>query len=523
MENKGRKKGSNSVFQAASILMVTMFISRILGFVRNIVITTNLGLSYQTDAYYAAFTIPDLIYYALVGGALSAAFIPVFSGYLTNRQEEDGYIMASTILNLVSLVAAGLILLGIIFTPQLVRLMVQFKEESFALTVLLTRVMFAQSFFMCLTGISQGILQSYKHFSSSAFGAVLYNLAIIVVGSLLYQQLGVMGFSLGVVVGSMLNLAVQIPPMIRFGFHYRPIIDLHHPGVRQFFSLVLPVLLGLSMNELNLLVSQYLGSGLGESILSALKQAQQIMQLPIGIFAAAIGLSIFPTMTSHVTKGQMDKYKYDVTMGLRTILFITIPATVGIAVLREPMVRAMYLQRAFTETNLETVASILLFYCLGIVGYSAQQILNRGFYAIQDTKTPVRINIFVLLLNIVLSVILVIPLAQHGLALAYSLSGTVSMLLLYLFLRQRIGQMGGRSILKSALQSLLVSLLMGVIVYWAVYQLELSWDMGSKFAQVGQVLAGVVIGVVVYAVAVIAMKMEETRLFFGIIKRRLGR
>lgn len=255
-----QRKRSNSVFQAAGILMITMMLSRVLGFVRDIAVTGSFSVGAQTDAYLAAFTIPDLIYFALVGGALSSAFIPVFSGYLATKKEEDAYIVASTILNLVSIAALVLIAIGILFTPQLVRMLVKFTDETFELTVLLTRIMFAQSFFMCLAGISQGILQSYKEFAAPAFGAVVYNIAIIVIGLLLQQKLGIMAFTIGVVIGAALNLAMQIQAMVRYQFRYRLILDLHHPGVKKFFLLFLPVVLGLSMNELNLLVSQNLAS-----------------------------------------------------------------------------------------------------------------------------------------------------------------------------------------------------------------------------------------------------------------------
>lgn len=516
-------KKSNSVFQAAGILMITMFLSRILGFVRDIVITGMFSFGYQTDAYYAAFTIPDLIYFALVGGALSSAFIPVFSGYLATKKEKDGYIVASTILNLVSLASLVLIIFGLIFTPQLVRMLVQFPEESFALTVLLTRVMFAQSFFMCLAGISQGILQSYKEFAAPAFGAVVYNIAIIVVGLLLQQKFGIMGFSIGVVVGSVLNLAMQIQAMVRYRFAFRLVIDLHHPGVRRFFLLLLPVVLGLSVNELNLLVSQYLGSGLGDGVLSALKNAQRVMMLPVGIFAAAIGLSIFPTMTRHVARGEMQEYKQNLTMGLRTIIFITLPAAVGLMVLRYPMVRAMYLQFAVTKENIDMISVILFYYCIGIVGYSAQQILNRGYYAVQDTKSPVKINMFILLFNIVLSFLLVGPLAYRGLALAYSISGLLSMVVLGLGLRKRIGPYGGKALLKSALQSIIAAAVMGLVVSFTAGTLEQLLDMSSKFMQVGQVLISAGVGTVVYATMVIVMKMEEAQLLLQIIKRKIGR
>jgi len=526
-KEKPKKKQHSSVLYAAGMLTIMMTISRILGFVRDISVSSMFGISWQADAYTAAFTIPDLIYFALVGGGLSSAFIPVFSSYLATDQDEDAHVMASTILNIVAIASMVLIAIGMIFTPQLIDIMVEFKHENAAeataLTIVLTRLMFAQCFFMCLAGISQGILQCYKEFTVPALGAVVYNIAIIVIGILLAQHIGIAGFTIGVVVGAALNLLLQIRSMRQYGFSYKLTLNLRHPGVKKFFLLFLPVVLGLSMNELNLLVSQRLASGLGGGVVYALKQAQRIMMLPVGIFAAAIGLSVFPTMTSHVARGEMKEYKQNLTMGLRTVIFITLPASVGLIALSHPVVRAMYQQGAVTTVQIELVSVILVYYCIGVVGYGAQQILNRGFYAVQDTKSPVLINVFVLLFNIIISIILVGPFTYRGLAMAYSLSGLLSMLVLGVALRFKIGQYGGKALVKSALQSIIASAVMGVAVYFVANGLEQVLDLSSKLMQVLQVGIGITAGVVVYAAMAIVMRMEEAQQVLRIVKRKLRR
>ena len=526
-KEKPKKKQHSSVLYAAGMLTIMMTISRILGFVRDISVSSMFGISWQADAYTAAFTIPDLIYFALVGGGLSSAFIPVFSSYLATEQDEDAHVMASTILNIVAIASMVLIAIGMVFTPQLIDIMVEFKHENAAeataLTIVLTRLMFAQCFFMCLAGISQGILQCYKEFTVPALGAVVYNIAIIVIGILLAQHIGIAGFTIGVVVGAALNLLLQIRSMRQYGFSYKLTLNLRHPGVKKFFLLFLPVVLGLSMNELNLLVSQRLASGLGGGVVYALKQAQRIMMLPVGIFAAAIGLSVFPTMTSHVARGEMKEYKQNLTMGLRTVIFITLPASVGLIALSHPVVRAMYQQGAVTTVQIELVSVILVYYCIGVVGYGAQQILNRGFYAVQDTKSPVLINVFVLLFNIIISIILVGPFTYRGLAMAYSLSGLLSMLVLGVALRFKIGQYGGKALAKSALQSIIASAVMGVAVYFVANGLEQILDLSSKLMQVLQVGIGITAGVVVYAAMAIVMRMEEAQQVLRIVKRKLRR
>lgn len=503
--------------------MITMSISRVLGYVRDVVMVGEFGMSPQTDAYTAAFQIPDFFYYILVGGALSSAFIPIFSGYIANKQEEDGWIVASTVLNTVLIIGSVLIALGLVFAPQLVRLLVEFKEESFDLTVLLTRVMFAQSFFMCLSGISQGILHSYKRFSAPAIGSMLYNLAIVAIGMIFSEKIGILAFTLGVVFGAFLNFAVQIPDLISIGFKYRSVLDYHHPGVQKFFRLLGPVLLGLSVTHLNLFITTNLGSRLGEGVITALHYAQRIMQLPVGIFAIAIAVAVFPTMTSHAARGEIDLYLKDLSLGFRTIIFITLPAAVGLAVLRLPIVRAMYLLGKGTMDSVEVASTALLFYCLGLVGYSAQQLLNRGFYALQDSKSTVVINVMSIIVNIVLSFVLVQPLGYIGLATAYSVSGLVSMVLLLVFLRRKLGHMDGRRMLQSALQCVLASAIMAAAVLLFTHWSEGAWDMTNKMVQVMQVIGGVVIGAIVYGAAALAMRMEETELVLSIVKRKVGR
>jgi len=519
------QKATNSVMKATGVLVITAFLSRIIGYVRNIVITSTFGLGIDTDAYYAAFTIPDMIYYCLVGGALSSAFIPVFSGYIAKKENEEGYKMASTILNMVAILAAALCVLGVIFAPELVDVLVQFEGEAYTLTVLLTRIMFAQSFFMCITGIAHGILQSYKHFTTPAVGAVLYNITIICVGLILAKvfNLGIMGFSIGVVCGAIMNLAIQIPKLKYYKFKYMFILDLHHEGVKQFFKLLVPVLLGLSMNELNLLANQYFGSGIGDSVLSALKSAQQIMMLPVGIFGAAIGLSIFPTMTEHFANEEYDKYKSDISMSLRNVLFVVVPCTAGLIVLRTPVIRAMYKQGNFTEENVKIVATILIFYSLGIVGYSAQQILNRAFYSSKDTKTPVNINIFILLLNIMLSFFFVKLWAAEGLALAYATSGTVSMIMLGLFLHKKIGSFNGKEIVESAVKIVIATAIMSVALFFLNMILESYLPVGRKLFQIVEVLIELTVGVGIYCVVAVVLKMDEMKMVLGMLKRKIKR
>jgi len=504
--------------------MVAMILSRIIGYVRDMVILARFGQNNLTDAYNAAFSIPDFLYYLLIGGALSSAFIPVFSSYIATDREEDGWRVASTIFNIIIIFMIVGITLGIIFTPQLIYLLVPgFSPANMELTVTMTRIMFFQAFFMALNGISMGILNSYHNFLAPAVGSVMYNLGIIVVGLLLAPRFSIIGFSIGVVAGAAMNFGVQSPALLKLGLRYRPSIDLQHPGVRKIGTLIIPVLIGLSVTHFNLFVNQNLGSSLPEGMISALRTAQRIMQLPIGVFAIAIAMATFPTLTGQAARQEREEFKRTMSLGLRTIIFVTLPSAVGLIALKIPVVRLLFQQGNFTPENTSATAYALLFYSIGLFAYSALQHLNRVFYALQDTKTPVAVGIFTIIVNIALNFLLIRPLGHGGLALAYSLAGIINMLLLLYILKLRLGRLDGRKILFSFLQTLGISCLMGLAAYSVSTVLETYLDTGSKLVQLIQVGAGVSVGVIVFVILALLLKMEEAEMAKAMLLRRFRR
>lgn len=516
------------VAKAAGIIMVAMVLSRILGYARDMVIYAAFGQNHLTDAYNAAFSIPDFLYYLLVGGALSSAFIPVFSGYIAKNQEEEGWRVASTVFNLVLILMLGGIVLGVIFTPALVRLLVPgFSPENQALTVTMTRIMFLQTLFMALNGISMGILNSYQKFLAPALGSVCYNLGIILVGVLLFHyygpELGIISFAIGVVAGAIFNFAVQVPALRKVGLHYHPVIDLKHPGVRKIGALIIPVLIGLSVTHFNLFVNQYLGSTLPDGMISALRAAQRIMQLPIGVFAIAVAVAVFPTLTGQAAREEREQFKATMSLGIRTIIFITVPSAIGLIVLKEPIVRLLFQQGQFTPEDTSATAFALLFYCFGLFAYAVLQLLNRVFYALQDTRTPVTVGIVTILVNIALNFILIKPLGHGGLALAYSLAGIFNMLILLYIFRIKAGAFDGRRILHSFLLTLGISLLMGLAAYGTANIVASVVDTATKTGQIIQVGSGVTVGVIIFGLLALLLKMEEVEQVKHILLRRFGR
>ena len=526
-------KQKNVVMEAAMLLMVTAVISRILGFLRDILIYNQFGQNRITDAYNAAFSIPDFLYMLLVGGALSSAFIPVFSSYIATGRDNEGWEVASIVFNWVIVLLSIGIFLGFIYTDQLIYLLVPgFDPASMEITVNLTRIMFCQVFFMCFSGISMGILNSFKHFSSPALGSVLYNVGIILGGLFLsmpiearYPGYGIAGFSVGVVIGAMLYFLVQVPALKRVGIRYYFSFDLKNPGVRQILLLMFPVLIGLSVSQINLFVNQNLASNLSEGMIAALRTGQRLMQLPVGIFAIAIAVAIFPTMTTNVAKDEIKEFKNTFSLGVRSVFFVTIPSAVGLLVLRVPLIRLIYEYRggAFTHTATLATSEALLYYSIGLFAYGVIHVLSRTFYALKNTAVPVVAGILSIVVNIVFSIILVKPMAQGGLALAYSLAGIFNMLILFIMLRHKIGNIDGNKIMTSFIRIMVASSAMGAIAWSISYGWEKTIGTVGKFAQVGQITVAIVLAVAVYFFLTNLWHMEESAQVISIIKRRFSR
>ncbi len=510
------------VAKAAGIIMVSMVVSRILGYLRDVVIYAQFGQNRLTDAYNAAFSIPDFLYMILVGGALSSAFIPVFSSYLANDNEQEAWQVASILFNSIMLLLVVGVTLGLIYTPSLIRILVPgFDAQTTELTVMLTRIMFAQTFFMVLSGISVGILNSYKHFLAPAIGSVLYNLCIIIVGWILSLKLGIAGFSIGVVVGAMANFGVQLPIVLKKGFRYRFSFNLRHPGVKKILILILPVLIGLSVNQINLFVNQNLASNLDAGLVAALRTGQRLMQLPIAIFAISVAVAVFPTLTTYAAKGDMVNFKRSTSMGLRSVFFITLPSAAGLIALKVPLVRFLFEQGMFTPEATIATSVAVFYYSFGVFAYSGIQVLNRTFYALQDTKTPVIAGVLTIILNIVLNFALIGPMGHGGLALAYSIAGIFNLLLLMLILKYKVNGYGGFKIAYSFIKSLIASVIMGVIVYLSVNYFESLVDINAKLMQASQVLIGVLIGIVIYGGLAYLFKLEELNTVMGILSRKI--
>lgn len=508
--------------RAAFLLMATVILSRILGYGREVALYSLFGQNYITDAYRAAFSIPDFIYLMLVGGALSSSFIPVFSSFVANGEEDEGWKAASIVFNYVMIFLVGLIAVAYIYTEPLINLLAPGLPMSYSqLAVKLTHIMFLQTFFMALNGMAMGVLNSYNRFAAPALGSLVYNLIIILVGWAFFRQFGIAAFSYGVVLGAALNFMVQIPALRRVGMKYYLSFDYRNKGFHQIVILFIPVLAGLGVAQLNLFVNQNLASGLGPGMIGAMNLAQKIMNLPLGIFAVSIATAVFPTMTMLAAKGEMESFKRTTSLGIRAVLLISIPSAFGLLALGEPVIKLLFEQGEFTAQMATVTGQALVYYCVGLFAYAVLQVLNRGFYALKDTATPVIAAVITIGANIILSINLINVMGLRGLALSYSLAGIVNVVILLVVLKVKLGKIGGIKIIKSFTISVLASVVMMIAVKYSFTYVITVLHYHSKINLLLGTTVTSILGAAIYMAFVYGFKLEETQLVINMFRKKL--
>jgi putative peptidoglycan lipid II flippase len=458
---------------ASLILTVAALASRLLGWIRLLVIGSQFGASRELDAYFAAFRIPDAIFQLVVAGALSAALIPVFASYRARGQDVEAWTLASSIINLVLIALAGLSLVMAIFAPFLVPIVAPgFDAPTTELTIRMTRIMLLSPVLIGMGAVVTGILNSYQQFTVPAIAPLLYNFAIILAAIFLAPIIGVEGLAVGVAIGSLAHLAVQLPSLARVGQRYDLTIGLGHPGVRRVAWLMGPRTLGLAAGQLNFIVSTILASGLPEGSLTAYNYAFQLSQIPVGVIGVSIAVALFPTLSQDAALGRIGDIRHQVANAVRVLIFIAAPLTAIMVVLREPLTSVFYQYGLFSQTATEATANALLYFAIGLVGHIVVHVLTRAFYAMQDTKTPVAWAVVAVAVNIVLMAFLVGPMGVAGLALALSISAVLEVIGLLWSLRRRLESVEGGEIIRSLLRAGVAALAAGFLMFGGLAVVE---------------------------------------------------
>ena len=509
------------IARAAGLVMALFVVSRLLGLLREMVISHQFGTGGELDAYLAAFRLPDILFQIVAGGALASAFIPTFAAHLARQDGKGAWRLASAIINLVLILTSVAAVLAALLAPWLVSAIIApgFDANRQALTADLMRVMLITPVIFGVSGVIMGILNAQQHFLLPALAPILYNLGIVLGAVILAPDMGVKGLAVGVVAGALGHLVVQIPALVRHGLRYLPILGLRDPGVREVGRLMLPRVVGLAAVQINFLVNTILASGLVAGSLAAINYAWLLMLLPQGVFAQSIATAAFPTFSTQAAKGQVVEMRSTLAATLRAILYLALPAAVGLIVLSRPLVQLIFQRGAFTETSTEMVAWALAFYALGLPAHAVVEIVVRAFYALHNTKTPVMVGIGAMWLNVILSLLFILAfgalgwMAHGGLALSNSLATTVEMAALLYIIRRRLDGLEGRRMLASLARIGLASALMGAVAAL------LAWLLRDQSAWLS---AGVAVsaGIAGYAAASLALRSPEPWAVWNMIARR---
>ena len=461
------------------IISLATLTSRILGFIRDVIIARLFGVYLAAQAFVVAFRIPNLFRDLVGEGASNAAIVPVLSEYNLKHSREEFWELVNILLNLLIVILSAITILGIIFSPLIVRLIapgfIGFPEKLQA-TINLNRIIFPYILLIGLAVYAMAVLNSLKSFAVSAFAPCFLNIAIIVC-ALLFGE-GTTGLASGVLLGGILQLAVQIPLLYKKGLRLKFILNLGHPAVVQIKNLMLPRLFSSGIYQLNNFVDTIFGSLIavvGDGGVAVLYFAYRIIQFPIGIFSNAIAQAILPTFSTQVLEKNQENLKNTLVWGLRIVFFVMLPTTVLFMILAGGIVSGLFGGGKFDLNSAQLTSNALFFYSIGLTAYGGTKILQSCFFALKDTVTPTKIAGLALLTNIILNALLMFPLKIGGLALATSISGIISFLFLFFMLSKRLSGFGEYEILKSFLRILAATLCMGAVCFLVNRALNFGW------------------------------------------------
>jgi putative peptidoglycan lipid II flippase len=526
--NNSAPSANQQIARAAGTVAIAMVISKLAGLAAEILTAKAFGTGMQSEAFFASNRFAEIIFNLVAGGALASAFIPTFMGLLTKDDRQGAWKLASAIANLVVLVLTLVSVLSAIFAPQIVHYILApgfsaASPEKEALAVALLRIQLPSAVIFGLSGLAMGILNAHQRFLFPALAPALYQFGWIFGILVLAPYIGVYGLGWGVVLGALLHLLIQVPWLRRLPHQsYSPGLGLDLPAVREVARLMGPRLFGVAIVQLNFLVNTYLSSMQPAGSVTAISLAFPLLIMPESAIAQSIAIAALPTFSAQVARGNLDEMRSSLASVLRSVLLLAIPATLGLILLRVPIVTLLYQHGEFTEASTQMVAWALLWYGIGLVGHSVVEIISRAFYALHDTKTPVLVGIGAMSLNLVFSILFSNMFAKigwmplGGLALAISLATFLEMIGLLILMSRKLKGLKGGSIWEAVGQSVLATVGMGAaLMAWSV----LTQNRNPALV----VLGGVAIGGLVYLLIVWLLRVREVRQVWSVLKVRVFR
>ncbi len=515
------------VFQAAGLVATAVLVSRIIGLVRDMVTKNYLGaLTLDATAYDAANRLPETIFFVIAGGAIGSAFIPTFTGYFTREDDAGGWRLFSAIINLLTITVAVIAGIAILFAPQYVIFfmgdLVADNPDLLQMSVKLMRIMLLSPIIFAASGVIMGALNARQHFLLPALAPIVYNAGIII-GAISWAAMGrepVVGLAVGTVGGAAAHLLIQLPGLRQKRARYTAVFTLRDKGVQQVLRLMAPRVLGLSFSELNYFIILYLTDSMPMGSYVAVITASRLMRLPLGIIGQAMGIAAFPTMATLAAKGAFDQMRQILSDSLRLLLFFGLPSVIWLALLSKPLITLLYERNKFGADDTAMVAPVLTLLAFSIPALMTLEVVNRAFYSLNDTITPVVVGLAQMVLMWLFSFGLataVFPyfgwMPVNGLSLAFTLSNYVEAGLLLWLLRGKMGGIDGRSLLDGAWR-------MGASAGAMVIAILLTNTQIPAVAPLLQLLIAGSIGGLTYLTAAHLLRTAELQQLITLLRRR---
>ncbi len=512
-----RSDHESQVIRALGSIGVATLASRVLGFVRDLIVARAFGASPVTDAFFVAFRIPNILRRLLGEGALSTAVVPVFSEYLVRRARPEFDRMFRAVLAAALVALATVTAAGVAFAPWIVRVMAPgFAADAgqLALTVELTRLMFPYLLLVGVSALAMGALNALGRFFTAALGPAVLNVGMIacVLALTPYLEPPILSLAIGVLLGGLGQLLVQLPELAAAGVPLHPSTELGHPGLRRIWRLLLPSVFGLATVQVTVFINTLLASLLPAGSISYLYYADRVMEFPLGVFGIALASASLPAMSRQAAAGDTRGLAQTVNFATRLGCYVALPATVGLVILREPITRVLFERGRFGSVETVATAWALAWYAVGLVAFSGTRIVAQAFYAIGEPRTPVLVGVITVGINVALALLLMGPMTHAGLAFASSGSAYVNLALLLWLARRRLGHLGGRDIARSlgrtSVAGLALALWCGLVRgYWPP-----AATLGTDAAWLGAAVAG---GAIVFWSASALVRSRERVLLFG--------
>ena len=528
MESQEKQSDTEvKLVKSASVIALLTLCSRITGFLRDMLFARILGTSIASDAFYVAFRIPNMLRELMAEGSISAGFIPVFTEYLTKRSRQEAEELARSAFTLLFWVLIVIVWGGIVFTPEILHLITPGFVDNptlFALTTALTRLMFPFLLFISLAALTMGILNSTHRFGPPAISSAVCNIVMILFILFPFYPEPVFSAAIGVVAGGFCQLAVQLPAVKKEGFSLLfvwPVFPMH-PGLIQIIKLILPITISLSVTQINILVSTLVASTLAKGSVSYLYYAMRLIHFPLGIFGVALATVLLPTLSAQAAKSDYTGLRQSLSFALRLLFFIMAPTMAGLILLRVPIVHLLFEHGAFDKLATGGTAQAVFYYAIGLWAFAGARVVVPVFYSLQDTKTPVRVAIIAMILNVLLSFALANPLQHGGLALATSLSAIFNFVTLIVLLRKKLGRMDTKRIAYSHLKVILGTL---CIIPSALYISRLFvWNSSGNWTEKsGLLVISIIASIIIYVITQAILKSEELIFLKNTFQKRLKR